>query len=46
MPETVKPTANAAQIEHWNVVAGKTSAQHQELRFARSNRWGLWPLMR
>jgi 2-polyprenyl-3-methyl-5-hydroxy-6-metoxy-1,4-benzoquinol methylase len=31
MPETVKPTANAAQIEHWNAVAGKTWAQHQEL---------------
>jgi SAM-dependent methyltransferase len=31
MPETVKPTSNAAQIEHWNAVAGKTWAQHQEL---------------
>jgi hypothetical protein len=31
MPKTVKPTANAAQIEHWNAAAGKTWAQHQEL---------------
>ena len=22
-PETLKPTANATQIEHWNAVAGK-----------------------
>jgi hypothetical protein len=31
MPETLKPTANAAQIEHWNVVDGKTWAQFHEL---------------
>jgi SAM-dependent methyltransferase len=31
MPDTLKPTANAAQIEHWNAVAGKTWAQFHEL---------------
>jgi hypothetical protein len=31
MPQTLKPTANAAQIEHWNVVAGKTWEQFHEL---------------
>ena len=31
MPETLKPTANAAQIEHWNAVAGTTWAQFHEL---------------
>ena len=31
MPETLKPAANAPQIEHCNAVAGKTGAQHQEL---------------
>jgi hypothetical protein len=31
MPETLKSTANAAQIKHWNAVAGKTWAQFHEL---------------
>ena len=31
MPETLKLRANAAQIEHWNAVAGTTSAQFHEL---------------
>jgi hypothetical protein len=31
MPETLMSTANAAQIEHWNAVAGKTWAQFHEL---------------
>ena len=31
MPETLKLTANAAQIEHWNAVAGNTWAQFHEL---------------
>jgi SAM-dependent methyltransferase len=31
MPEISKPATNAAQIEHWNAVAGKTWAQYQEL---------------
>jgi SAM-dependent methyltransferase len=31
MPENLKPTANAAQIEHWNAVAGKVWARYQEL---------------
>src|SRR4029077_12905295 len=31
MPQTLKPTANAAQIEHWNAVAGTTWAQFHEL---------------
>ena len=31
MPEILKPTANAAQIEHWNAVAGTTWAQFHEL---------------
>jgi SAM-dependent methyltransferase len=41
MPETVKPTANAAQIEHWNAVAGKTWAQHQELLHRQIESLGL-----
>ena len=31
MSQTLKPTANAAQIEHWNAVAGTTWAQFHEL---------------
>ncbi|PWT90364.1 MAG: SAM-dependent methyltransferase [Proteobacteria bacterium] len=31
MPENLKPTPNAAQIEHWNAVAGRVWAQYQEL---------------
>jgi ubiquinone/menaquinone biosynthesis C-methylase UbiE len=31
MTEILKPAANAAQIEHWNAVAGKTWAQYHEL---------------
>ena len=31
MPETPRPTANAAEIEHWNAVAGMTGAQFREL---------------
>ncbi len=31
MPENLTPTANAAQIEHWNAVAGRVWAQYQEL---------------
>jgi SAM-dependent methyltransferase len=31
MPDNLKSTANAAQIEHWNAVAGRVWAQHQEL---------------
>jgi cyclopropane fatty-acyl-phospholipid synthase-like methyltransferase len=31
MPETLKLMANAAQIEHWSAVAGKTWAQFHEL---------------
>jgi cyclopropane fatty-acyl-phospholipid synthase-like methyltransferase len=31
MPETLKLTAKAAQIEHWNAVAGTTWVQFHEL---------------
>jgi SAM-dependent methyltransferase len=31
MAATLKPSANAAQIEHWNAVAGETWAQFHEL---------------
>ena len=41
MPQTLKLTGNAAQIEHWNAVAGNTWAQFHELLDRRIEALGL-----
>lgn len=46
MPETPKPATNAAEIEHWNAVAGKPGRSFASCSTARSKPRDLRPSMR